>query len=390
MGLSLSDARRILLSTMRVLPAEAVPLPEAAGRVVQEAIVGRRRLPESDCAAVDGYAVRAADLTRRGPPALRLAGAVAAGVAAPFPLPAGQCVAVMTGAAIPPGTEAVVPLEDARREGDVVAFAGVPAPGSGIRRAGEEAQPGDILVRAGTSADPLTLERLAGQGVSAVFVPRRARVHLVATGDELVPPGMEPAAGQRVASNLPMLEAMVSGCGGQVERSVIAPDDAESLREVLAPSLAADLILTVGGTMRGSKDLSKAVLSSLGATFLVEGVGMRPGASCAFAVRGNTGILCLPGRPGAAFLGFAALARPLLRALHGWSEPVPGFTARLAEALEPHPNVTLLLSGVVRERAGRLEFHRRGQGWPALGLFAPSAARATPDSQITVELLPLG
>lgn len=390
MGLSLPDARQIMLSAVRVLPAEAVPLPEAAGRVVQEAILGRCRLPENDCAAVDGYAVRVADLTRGGPPALRLAGTITAGRAASFPLPPGQCVAVMTGAAVPQGTEAVVLLEEARREGDMVAFAGVPVPGSGIRRAGDEAQPGDILVRAGAPADPLTLGRLAGQGISAVFVPRRACVHLVATGDELVPPGMEPAAGQRVASNLPMLEAMARVCGGQVERSVVAPDDPGLLREALVPSLAADLILTLGGTMRGSKDLSKAVVSDLGATFLVEGVAMRPGASCAFAVRGNTGILCLPGSPGAAFLGFAALARPLLRALHGWSEPLPAFSARLAEPLEPRRDETLLVAGVVRENAGRLEFRRRGQGWPALGLLAPSAVPATPDSQVTVELLPLG
>ncbi|MGH7533954.1 MAG: molybdopterin molybdotransferase MoeA, partial [Gemmatimonadales bacterium] len=353
--------------------------PEAAGRVMQEAIVGRRRLPERDSAAVDGYAVRVADLTRSGPPALRLAGTIAAGVAASFPLPPGQCVAVMTGATVPPETEAVVPLEDARREGELVAFAGVPVPGSGIRRAGDEAQPGEILVRAGTSADPLTLERLAGQGISTVFVPRRARVHLIATGDELVPPGMEPAAGQRVASNLPMLEAMVRAYGGQVERRAVAPDDPGLFCEALAPSLAADLILTIGGTMRGSKDLNKAVLSGLGATFLFEGVGMRPGASCAFAVRGDTGVLCLPGSPGAAFLGFAALGRPLLRALHGRSGPVPAFAARLAEALEPRRDVTLLVAGVVRERTGRLEFHRRGQGWPALGLLAPSAAPPTPN-----------
>ncbi len=386
---SLADARRTLLSAVRSLPAEAVPLPEAAARIAQEAIRARICLPASDCAAVDGYAIRVADLAGSGARRLPLHGTVTAGPAAPPPLPPGHCMAVMTGALLPPGADAVVPTEAAHREKDAVGMVTIPAAGSGIRRAGDEARPGEILLSPGTPVDPRTLERLAGQGITRVAVPRRARVHIIATGDELVAPGETPGNGQRVASNLPMLDALVRACGGQGERSAVAPDDPGPLRQALAPFLAADLVLTVGGTLRGSKDLTKAVLTELGATFLFDGVAMRPGSSCAAATAGRAMILCLPGSPGAAFLGFVALARPLLGALHGWAQPIPAFTARLAEPLAPTQEETLLFSGVVGEEGGALEFRRRGQGWPALGILAPVAVGESRVEHITVELLPL-
>lgn len=385
---SLTDARRLLLSPVRSLPAEVVPLPEAAGRVVQETIRASVCLPASDCAAVDGYAVRVADLVGSEARRLSLAGTITAGPAEPPPLLPGHCMAVMTGAPLPPGADAVVPSEAAHREDDAVGVVTIPAAGSGIRRAGAEARPGEILLSPGTPADPRALERLAGQGISSVSVPRRARVQVIATGDELVPPGETPGVGQRVASNLSMLEALVRACGGQVERSAVAPDDPGILRRAIALSLAADLVLTVGGTLRGSKDLTRAVLTELGATFLFDGVAMRPGSSCAAAAAGSATIVCLPGSPGAAFLGFAALARPLLRVLHGWAQPVPAFTARLAEPLAPSREETLLFSGVVQEEAGSLEFRRGGRGWPALGILAPLPAGERRDPTIIVELLP--
>lgn len=388
MRLSLADARRALLAAVRSLPAEAVSLPEAAGRIVQETIRARVCLPASDCAAVDGYAVRVADLVGSEIRRLPLAGTITAGPAVPPPLPPGHCMAVMTGALLPLGADAVVPSEATQREGDAVGMATIPALGSGIRRAGDETRPGELLLAPGTPADPRSLERLAGQGIARVPVPRRARVHVIATGDELVPPGETPGIGQRVASNLPMLDALVRACGGQVDRSAVAPDDPGPLRQALALSLAADLILTVGGTLRGSKDLTKAILTEFGATFLFDEVAMRPGSSCAAAAMGSAMILCLPGRPGAAFLGFVALARPLLGELHGWPQPVPAFTARLAEPLEPSQEETLLFSGVVQEEGGALEFRRRGQGWPALGFLAPLPAGERRDPTITVELLP--
>ncbi len=385
---SLIDARRILLPAVRPLPGELVPLTDAAGRILQETMSARFQLPEHDCAAVDGYAVRVADLAGSGSARLRLAGIVAAGEGVRRHLPPGHCIAVMTGAPLPQGTEAVVPLEVASRgEGDAVAVTMVPVSGSGIRRAGEEARCGEVLARAGTPADPQMLERLAGQGITAVSVPRRARVHVIATGDELIAPGGMPGAGRRVASNLAMLTALVEACGGRVEGSSVAPDDPDQLRRSLAISMAGDLVLTVGGTLRGSKDLTKAVLADLGVTFLFDGVAIRPGSSCALATGGSAAIVCLPGNPGAAFVGFAALVRPLLRALHGWADPIPAFAARLAEPLEPAREETLLLTGVVHGTVGHLEFRRRGCGWPALGILPPSAKRER-DQHITVELLP--
>lgn len=385
---SLAHARRALLAAVRSLPAEAVPLPEAAGRIAQEAIRACACLPARDCAAVDGYAIRVADLAGTGARRLPLHGTVTAGPVAPPPLPPGHCMAVTTGALLPPGADAVVPVEATHREHDAVGMVAIPTAGSGIRRAGEEARPGEILLSPGAPADPRTLERLAGQGITRVAVPRRARVHLVATGDEVVPSGEAPGIGQRVASNLPMLEALVRACGGQLEGSAVAPDEPGPLRQALALSLTADLVLTIGGTLRGSKDRTKGVLRELGATFLFDGVAMRPGSSCAAATAGSATILCLPGSPGAAFLGFVALGRPLLRALHGWAQPAPAFTARLAESLAPMQQETLLFSGVVQEEAGLLEFRRRGQGWPALGILSPSAGGERRVEHIIVELLP--
>lgn len=389
MRVSLDAARRALLSAVHLLPVEAVPLPEAAGRILQEAILARVTLPAADRAALDGYAVRAGDLSKSGGTRLRLAATVTAGLADPPVLPPGHCVAVMTGAALPPGTDAVVPWEATRRDADVVRVTIAPDLGSGIRRAGDEARRGEALVPPGTPADPRTLERLAAQGITSVSVPRRARVRLFATGDELVPPGEEPRAGQRVASNLPMLEAQVRACGGWVDASMVVPDDLELLRRALANSLKCDLVLTTGGTLRGTKDHTKAALADLGATFLFDGVAMRPGSSCAAAVGQGSTILCLPGSPGAAFLAFVALGRPLLRALHGWGPPVPALMARLVAPVASSHEEAVLVSGVVQEVGGRLEFQRNGAGWPALGILATSAGSQGRAREITVELLPL-
>jgi len=389
-ALSLADARAALLSAVRSLPPEEVPLPEASGRIVQGTIVARVSLPPEDHATVDGYAVRVGDVVGSQGKGLRLAGTVTAGLTAPPPLPPGQCMAVTTGAPVPPGTEAVVSTEAARRAGDVVLVSSPPSAGSGIRKAGEEARAGDVLVLPGTLVQPRTLEWLAAQGITQVPVSRRARVHVVATGDELVLPGRDPGLGQRVASNLPMLEALIRAGGGYVERSVVVPDDPVQLREAFAEAVTCDLLVTVGGTRKASKDLTKAALAGTGAVFLFDGVAIRPGASCAGAVVRNAAVVCLPGSPGAAYLGFAALGRPLLRALHGWTSPIPAFTARLAETLPPAAEETLLVAGVVQETAAGLEFHRRGQGWPALGMLAPPPAGSEPDPHITVELLPVG
>lgn len=386
---SLDEARRLLLAGAGCLPAEAVPLAEAAGRIAQEAVAARITLPGTDCAAVDGYAVRVADLPGSDAGSLRLAGTVSAGEIHPPPLPPGHCLAVMTGAPLPAGSEAVIPLEAVRREGEGILVAAAPVAGSGIRRAGEEARAGEILVPRGAALDPRALERLAAQGMPTVSVPRRARVHLVAVGDELAPPGEVPAAGRRLASNLPMLAALVRACGGIAERSGVVPDDPDRIRQALAAASAADLVLTTGGTMRGAKDFVKTVLAGLGARFLFQGVAMRPGASCAAAGIGGTAtILCLPGSPGAAFLAFLALGRPLLRALHGWEQPVPALTARLAEPLEPAPEEARLVAGVLCEGPAGPGFRRGGQGWPALGILAPAATGGGRDGRISVEPLP--
>jgi len=385
--LSLADARRALLSAVRSLPPEEVPLPEASGRIVQRTIVARVSLPPEDHATVDGYAVRVGDVVGSQGKGLRLAGTVTAGLTAPPPLLPGYCMAITTGAPVPPGTEAVVPLEATRRTGDVVQVASPPLAGSGIRKAGEEAQAGDVLILPGTLVQPRTLERLAAQGITQVPVSRQARVRVIATGDELVPPGQVPGLAQRVASNLPMLEALVRAGGGYLERGVVVPDDPVQLREALAEAVTCDLLITVGGTLHGSKDLTKAALAGIGAVFLFDGVAIRPGASCAAATVWNAAVVCLPGSPGAAYLGFAALGRPLLRALHGWTSPIPAFTARLVEPLPPAAEEMVLVAGVVQETAAGLEFHRRGQGWPALGMLGPSPAGSKPDPHITVELL---
>jgi molybdopterin molybdotransferase len=175
-----------------------------------------------------------------------------------------------------------------------------------------------------------------------------------------------------------------------MQRGVVVADDPVRLREALAEAESSDLLLTVGGTLHGSKVLTKGALAAAGAVLLFDGVAIRPGASCAAAILGSTVVVSLPGSPGAAYLGFAALGRPILRALHGRTSPMPAFTARLVEPLPPAAEETVLVAGVVQQTAAGLEFHRRGQGWPALGLLAPSPAGSDPNPHITVEPFPLG
>jgi molybdopterin molybdotransferase len=390
MPISVAEARQRLARAVRALPVEWLPLSEADGRIVLGPVTACRSLPETDSAALDGYAVRVADLASGGTAALRISGAVTAGQSAPPSLTPGHCVAVTTGAPLPPEADAVVPKEAVNRDGDRVMISVAPPAWGGVRRAGQEVRTGDILLSPGSPVDARNLERLSGQGVTRLPVSRRARVHLVATGDELVRPAGRPGPGQRIASNLPMLEALVRACGGQVTESHVVPDEPEQLRRSLAAALDGDLVLTSGGTLRGAKDLTKQVLTSLGAIFVFDGVAMRPGSSCALATVGQSMVLCLPGSPGAAYLGFAALARPLLRGLHGRSQPIPTFEARLGDPVEPAAEDTVLVSGVVRDTTSGLEFLRRGQGWPGLGLLPPSGVRQFEESRIAVEPLPTG
>lgn len=311
-------AARIRAKTTR-LPAESVALGSADGRVLARDVVSRRALPPFDNSAMDGFAVRAADL----PGTLAVVATIAAGQPpGAVDIGPGQAARIMTGAPVPPGADAVVMKEDADDRGDAVHIAGPARPGQHIRRAGEDVAVGDVALAAGLRLGPGEIGLLAALGCTEVPVGRRPRVGILSTGDELVDVDVEPGPGQIVNSNAYALAAQVREAGGEPVALGIAPDDAGAIRDHLARGLALDVLCTSGGVSVGDYDLVKPCLEQLGVSLTFWKVAMKPGKPLAFGVA-PTGTLVfgLPGNPVSSMVVFELFVRPTLLYMQGSASP---------------------------------------------------------------------
>ena len=327
--LSIDEALALVLGRVRPLPAEDVPVTEAAGRVLAEHALTAVDLPPFDSSAMDGYAVRAVDT----PGTLRLAGESAAGRPAAHTLGAGEALHISTGAVVPAGADAVVPVERTDGGRELVRVEGV-RPGENVRPRGGDARTGEPVVPAGIPLGAVQVGALAGAGVASVRCGRRPRVALLATGTELRLPGEPLAAGEIYESNTAMLAAQVRDAGGEPSRLGTVADDEDETRDALARGLEADVLLTSGGVSVGEHDLVRELLASLGAKEVFWRVAVKPGKPVAFAVRGETLVFGLPGNPVSSLVGFELFVRPALRALQGLADPAPAYLpGRLAEAL---------------------------------------------------------
>lgn len=346
---SVEEALNIILRSVSRQSAEEVPLPEALGRVLADSIVAPEDLWPFARAAMDGVAVRAADLAGASdgaPVSLEVVGAIFSGQVWNVPLESGTAVTIATGAPMPPGADAVVPQELVRMGGGRATISHPVESGHHVLPVGEEARAGEAVLHAGTVLRGGDLALAAAMGRCTVPVFKRASVGILATGDELVPPGSSLLPGQVRESNSHALAAEVAALGAAPFRLGIVPDDLALLEGKIREGLAADALVICGGASVGERDLVRTALLRLGAEMKFAGVRMKPGSPIAFGLAGGRPVFALPGTPGAARIAFEVLVRPALCAMMGHREiHRQVVTAKLAEALSVKPGRRRFLWG---------------------------------------------
>lgn len=321
---TVSEHRAAALALAAPLDAVEVPLAAAAGHVLARDVRADGPLPPWDNSAMDGYAVRSADLAAAGPAApvtLRVIADLPAGSAATPVVGPGEAARIMTGAPLPPGADAVVPVEDTDAGTDVVAVRTAARASAHVRRAGEDAAAGDVVLPAGALLAERRVGAVAAAGAGTVAVHRRPRVLVLATGSELVAPGEPRARGQIPDSNSFLLAAAVTAAGCDVLRLPAVPDDAGRLRDVLtehAPGV--DAVVTAGGVSVGAYEVVKEALTGWGDVEFVA-VAMQPGKPQGLGrLPGGTPVFCLPGNPVSVFVSFEVHVRPALLAMRGLAD----------------------------------------------------------------------
>ncbi len=347
--LSIDEALAHVLARARPLDAERVPVAAAAGRVLAEDVSARVDLPPFASSAMDGFAVRAADLPGRLPVVFR----IAAGLPANRPLEPGEAMEISTGGAVPEGADAVVPVENVVETDNEVEIPGAVTSGTHVRPAGGDVRAGDVLLQAGTVLGAAQVGALAAAGVAEVLCARRPSVVVLSTGTELRAPGDELGPGQIYESNGPMLAAAFEAAGAIVERIGPIEDDEGSHRVALERGLAADVLVSSGGVSVGPHDLVRRILAQLGVEEDFWGVAVRPGKPLAFGSRGTTLVFGLPGNPVSALVAVELFVRPALLALQGAALPGPHFASgRLASVLRRNPARDDLVRARTRDDEG--------------------------------------
>jgi molybdopterin molybdotransferase len=318
--LTIDAALALVLERARPLPAEEVAIAEAYGRVLAGAALAAVDLPPFPSSAMDGFAVHAAET----PGELRVAGQSAAGRPSPAPLVAGEAIAISTGAVVPDGADAVVPVERTHERDGVVAVERV-GPGEHVRPRAGDARAGDTVVPAGTFLTPARIAAAAAAGVATLACTRRPRVAVLATGTELRRPGDELRPGQIYESNSLLLAAQLRSAGAEPVVLDAVADDAAATRAALERGLESDVLVTSGGVSVGPHDLVRAALAELGAEEVFWRIALKPGKPVAFSMRGATLVFGLPGNPVSSLVAFELLVRPALQALQGARDPAPAY-----------------------------------------------------------------
>ncbi|MBA3475237.1 MAG: molybdopterin molybdotransferase MoeA [Actinobacteria bacterium] len=347
--LSIEEALARVLARARPLGSELVPVASASGRVLAEDVTARVDLPPFASSAMDGFAVRAADLPGRLPVVHR----IAAGLPADRRLAPGEAMEISTGGALPEGADSVVPIERVVEQDNRIEVPESVSPGAHVRPAGGDIRAGDDLLEAGTVLGAAQVGALAAVGVAEVRCARRPTVVVLSTGTELRAPGEELGPGQIYESNGPMLAAAFEATGAIVERLGPITDDEESHRAALERGLAADVLVSSGGVSVGPHDLVRRILAELGVEEDFWGVAVRPGKPLAFGSRGATLVFGLPGNPVSSLVAVELFVRPALLALQGATRPGPRYeSARLASALQRNAARDELVRARTRDEAG--------------------------------------
>lgn len=326
--LTFDAAQALVLGRVRPLPAEDVAVADAAGRVAAEDARSLVDLPPFPSSAMDGFAVRAADL----PGTLRVSGESAAGTPFAGSLSAGDAIAISTGAVVPEGADAVIPVEYVVQHDNKIEAADGLEPGANVRPRGGDVGAGEVVVSRGSLLGPAHVAAAAAAGVPRLVCARRPRVVVVATGSELVPPGQALAPGHVYEANGAMLAAALRTAGADVVAVETAGDDSALLRTALERGLAADVLVTSGGVSVGEHDLVREVERELAVEEVFWRIAIKPGKPLAFGVRDATLVFGLPGNPVSALVGCELFVKPALRALQGASDPLPVFAPGILAA----------------------------------------------------------
>ncbi|MGA8039272.1 MAG: gephyrin-like molybdotransferase Glp [Acidimicrobiia bacterium] len=308
----LEEVRAMVLAAVQPLESEKATLDEALGRILFSDVIAPGDVPPFQNSAMDGYAVRASDVTKPGA-RLEVVGEVAAGVAGEVEVEPGQAVKIMTGAPMPAGADTVVRVEDTSSDGSVVSIGPAVAHGTSVRPAGGDVRKGQQVFSAGTRLTPMHIGVLATIGVGEPEVTRRPRVAFMSTGDELTPvsePTLRPGAIRD--SNRPMLRALLSEAGAELVDLGIVPDDPDVLREKLDRAAAdADVIVSTGGVSMGDYDVTKLVLKESAHVDFLQ-VAIQPAKPFAFGTIGDKLFFGLPGNPVSVLVSFENFLRPAL------------------------------------------------------------------------------
>ncbi|NOT89740.1 MAG: molybdopterin molybdotransferase MoeA [Lysobacter sp.] len=354
------EARRIIgeVAARRRMPAERVALAKAHGRVLAQPLTARLPQPGFDNSAMDGFALRHADLDAEGESALTLVGEQFAGRAQALTVGVGECVRITTGAPLPVAADTVVMKENTRLDGDIVRMLLNPRPGQHVRRAGEDVQVGDALLAAGQMLTPSRIALAAGQGMDRLEVARRPTVAVFTTGDELVEPGLPLRPGELYNSNRELLMGLLRADGFEPVAWPNLIDDPAAIDAGLRHAgHAFDVVITCGGVSAGEKDHLPELLQAEGIVHFWK-VRMKPGMPVLFADGGRLGdaqFLCLPGNPVSVLATYLTLGRALLDGLQGRVEPRPRLRARLDTAWrKTHDRLEFLRGRLSCDDEGRL------------------------------------
>ena len=318
----LEKVQEIVLSHVKGVPAERRPLAEAGGAVLREDVVARDTIPPFDNSAMDGFAVRVADLEKASeerPVTLGVQEVLAAGSSGDNPLAPGKAIRIMTGAPVPAGTEAVIPHELTRHDERQVTFSRPARPGQNIRRAGEDFNPGDVALRAGTVLRGPHLGIAATLGWAEVSVSRRLKVAILSPGDELVEVDAPCGPGQIRNSSAHALRGALKDLGAEVIYPGIIPDRKQAIRDAIFDVVneGADAMVSTGGASAGDFDYVKALVAEDAEPGYIFKVAMRPGKPQVFGLFRERPLFGLPGNPAASVLSFEMLVRPALRKMRG-------------------------------------------------------------------------
>ncbi|NQU71486.1 MAG: molybdopterin molybdotransferase MoeA [Rhodospirillales bacterium] len=319
--ISVDEARRRIIESMRPMAPEQISLKDALGRVLAEDVASRRTQPPAAVSAMDGYAVRAVDVAQL-PANLKIIGYSQAGGAYDGVVGPGETVRIFTGAPVPAGADSIVIQENTEADGDKVSVIDGTAPaGRYVRPAGLDFKEGQILLTAGKALTARDIGLAAGMNVPWLKVRRRPRIALLATGDEIVMPGDPIGPNQIVSTNGLSLAAFITAEGGSSIDLGIAPDSENALASMAAGAKGADMLVTMGGASVGDHDLVQKVLGDIGLEVDFWKIAMRPGKPLIFGHLGDTPILGLPGNPVSSMVCAVIYLRAALRAMLAMEAP---------------------------------------------------------------------